>query len=143
MQKFLMIPLLIVACFFTTPAGAICFWNFSNGTMRITLFEAFPDQLIPVQDFQLSKYNQRCFTNNLGTVRVQTDSGMCEMNVDSSSEIKIFDVLGREVATLVDKPQPPGNYKVTFNASALASGVYFYRLKYGSFVQSKKMMLLK
>ena len=58
-------------------------------------------------------------------------------------ELKIFDVLGREVATLVNKPQAPGIYKVQFNASNLASGVYFYKLKYGSFLQTKKMILLK
>ncbi|GEM_PF-3273954 len=58
-------------------------------------------------------------------------------------KLKVFDVLGKEVATLVNKNQNPGNYKVTFDASGLPSGIYYYKLKAGSFVSVKKMMLLK
>jgi hypothetical protein len=57
--------------------------------------------------------------------------------------LKVYDILGREVATLVNKQQKAGNYEVTFNALNLTSGVYFYRLKSGGFTQSKKMILLK
>ncbi|HED36873.1 MAG TPA: T9SS type A sorting domain-containing protein, partial [Ignavibacteria bacterium] len=66
---------------------------------------------------------------------------------DVSVLIRVFDVLGREVATLVNKEQPAGNYKVTFNATHLSSGIYFYRIsatgEAGSFIQTKKMILLK
>ena len=55
----------------------------------------------------------------------------------------IYDILGREVATLVNKEQSAGSYKATFDASHLTSGVYFYRLQSGSFVESRKMVLLK
>ncbi len=58
-------------------------------------------------------------------------------------QLKIYDILGREVKTLVNKQQQPGNYEVTFDASTLSSGVYFYELKAGSFVQTKKMILLR
>ncbi len=57
--------------------------------------------------------------------------------------LKVYDVLGREVGTLVDKKQKPGAYKVEFNASDLPSGVYLYKLKAGSYVQVRKMILLK
>ncbi len=57
--------------------------------------------------------------------------------------LKIYDVLGREVATLVNERQKPGNYEVKFNATNLVSGVYLYQLKAGSFTESKKMLLLK
>lgn len=57
--------------------------------------------------------------------------------------LKVYDVLGREVATLVNEVKAAGAYTVPFNASNLASGVYFYRLQAGSFVQTKKMMLVK
>ena len=59
--------------------------------------------------------------------------------------LKIYDVLGNEVATLVNSEKPPGNYEVTFNAGKynLPSGVYFYRLKAGNFIESKKMILLR
>lgn len=57
--------------------------------------------------------------------------------------LKVFDVLGRELRTLVKKEQSVGNYKVEFNASNLTSGIYFYRIQAGQFVVSKKMTLLK
>jgi len=57
--------------------------------------------------------------------------------------LKVYDVLGREVADLVNKHQDAGHYTVNFNASALSSGIYFYRIESGSFVNVKKMMLVK
>ena len=58
-------------------------------------------------------------------------------------QLKVYDVLGREVATLVNKKQYPGFYKVTFDASNLSSGIYFYKLQTGNFVETKKMILLR
>ena len=57
--------------------------------------------------------------------------------------LKIYDILGREVATLVNQQQKPGNYEVTFDARNLTSGVYIYRIQAGGFVKSREMMLLK
>jgi hypothetical protein len=57
--------------------------------------------------------------------------------------LRIFNLLGREVATLVNENKPAGNYQVTWNASTMSSGVYFYQLKSGNFVETKKMLLLK
>jgi hypothetical protein len=57
--------------------------------------------------------------------------------------LKVYDVLGKEVATLVSGRQEAGNYAVPFNASGLSSGMYFYRLQAGSFVETRKMMLVK
>ena len=61
----------------------------------------------------------------------------------SHVSLKIYDVLGRVVQTLVNNVQSPGQYTVTFNAHNLASGIYFYRLEAGGFVQTKKLMLMK
>ena len=58
-------------------------------------------------------------------------------------QLKVYDILGREVKTLVNEVKSPGNYEVNFNASSLASGVYFYRLQAGNFIQTKKMILMK
>jgi len=57
--------------------------------------------------------------------------------------IKIFDVLGSEVATLVNEEKPIGNYEVEFDATNLPSRTYFYKLHAGSFIETKKMVLMK
>jgi aminopeptidase N len=57
--------------------------------------------------------------------------------------LKVFNVLGKEVATLVNGQNDAGNHTVEFNASALNSGVYFYKIESGNFVETKKMILLK
>ena len=57
--------------------------------------------------------------------------------------LKVYDTLGKEVATIVNKELPVGNYKYQWNASGLASGVYFYRLQSGNFVETKKLILMK
>ena len=58
-------------------------------------------------------------------------------------KLKVFDVLGREVATLVNTQQKTGNHKIEFNASKFASGIYFYTLQINDFISTKKMVLLK
>jgi photosystem II stability/assembly factor-like uncharacterized protein len=57
--------------------------------------------------------------------------------------LKVFDILGREIATLVNEEKPAGEYEVEFNGTNLPNGIYFYRLKAGSFVETKKMVLIK
>jgi hypothetical protein len=58
-------------------------------------------------------------------------------------ELKLFDVLGSEIEIFVSGEQDAGYYEIEFNASKLASGIYFYKLQAGNFVETKKMMLLK
>jgi hypothetical protein len=57
--------------------------------------------------------------------------------------LKVYDLLGNEVATLVNEEKQPGVYEVEFDASSLASGLYLYKLQAGTFVQTKKMILMK
>ncbi len=57
--------------------------------------------------------------------------------------LKVYDILGREVTVLVNEQQKPGYYEVQFNASGLTSGIYFYKLQAGSYIQTKKMLLLR
>jgi len=64
-------------------------------------------------------------------------------NINENVSLKIFDILGREVATLINRSLKAGYHKINFNADAIPSGVYFYRLKAGPFIDSKKMVLLK
>jgi hypothetical protein len=55
----------------------------------------------------------------------------------------VYDILAREISTLVDKELEPGKYKVDFDAKNLPSGVYFYRLEAGKFASVKKMVLVR
>jgi len=57
--------------------------------------------------------------------------------------LKVFNLLGQEVAELVNQEQTRGNYVALFEANTLASGVYFYRLEAGKFSETKKMLLMK
>ena len=66
-----------------------------------------------------------------------------ELPKSSKVTIKLFDMLGKEVMTVVNKEQPAGYYSLNVEATRLASGIYFYRMIAGDFVQTKKMMLLK
>ena len=61
----------------------------------------------------------------------------------SNVVIKVFDVLGNEIETLINEEKPVGTYELNWNAANLLSGVYFYRLQAGDFVQTRKMLLLK
>ncbi len=57
--------------------------------------------------------------------------------------LKVYDILGREVATLVNEEKHPGSYEIEFDGSKLSSGVYFYQLNSGSFISTKKMLIIK
>jgi hypothetical protein len=57
--------------------------------------------------------------------------------------LRVFDVLGREVATLVDNPLQSGSHEVIFDASSLSNGVYYYRLTVGNFSDTKKLLLIR
>jgi hypothetical protein len=68
-----------------------------------------------------------------------------EFSVPAASfvSLKVCDLLGREVSTIVNQMLTPGVYKETFDGTGLTSGVYFYRLRAGNFVETKKLILQK
>ena len=72
-------------------------------------------------------------------------SSTIKYSIPKSSQVtlKIFNTLGEEIETLVNEEKPVGTYKVNWNAVNLPNGVYFYQLKAGDFIQTKKMILLK
>jgi len=61
----------------------------------------------------------------------------------SNVSLKIYDVLGKEIATLVNEQKDVGSYKVQFDAAKLSSGVYVYTIQAGDFLESRKMLLMK
>jgi hypothetical protein len=68
-----------------------------------------------------------------------------QYQVASNSQVtlKVYDLLGNELAVLVDEFKPAGSHEVEFNASELSSGIYLYKLQAGNFIETKKLMLLK
>jgi len=100
----------------------------------ITSVDPIEDDLLPTE-FRLEQNYPNPF-NPSTTIQFAVPKA-------SQVTIKIYDVLGRRVATLVDEKYQPGTYKVTFEADELASGVYIYRIQADGFVNSRKLMLLK
>ena len=78
-------------------------------------------------------------------VKRQTSNELFPLRKGGSGvvSLKVFDITGREITTLVNERLQPGTYEVTFDASTLPSGIYFYQLKVGDFVETKKLILLK
>ena len=100
----------------------------------VTGIEDSKENIIPEQ-FTLSQNYPNPF-NPSTTIRFQVPNS-------SFVNLKVYDILGNEVATLVNEEKPAGSYVSVFNAAGLSSGIYFYKLTAGSFVETKKMILLK
>lgn len=66
-----------------------------------------------------------------------------ELNFSNFVTLKVFNLLGNEILTLVNQKQPAGNYEITFDGEGYSSGIYFYKLSAGEFSDTKKMTLLK
>ena len=97
---------------------------------------------VSVQDNSIKTFNYTLYQNYpnpfnpVTTIRFQ-------LPYSERVQLKIYDMLGREVETLYDKVAPAGIVDVDFNAGNLASGIYIYRIKAGDFISAKKLMLLK
>ena len=81
--------------------------------------------------------------NPITTIRYTIRKGKHVECKSQHVQLKVYDILGREVATFVNKEQSAGNYKVQFDASAFSSGVYYYQLRSGNFAATKKMIYLQ
>lgn len=66
-----------------------------------------------------------------------------ESNQQWRVTLKIYDVLGREIATPIDEYKTPGRYEIKFQSETLPSGTYFYQLRAGTFIETKKMIIIK
>ncbi|MDZ7291386.1 MAG: T9SS type A sorting domain-containing protein [candidate division KSB1 bacterium] len=108
------------------------FWYQSGGF--ITSVEKITDSNLP-KEYRLEQNYPNPF-NPATTIRFALPKR-------SPVTLMLFDVLGREVATLVDEELQPGEYKVVFDASGLSPGVYLYRLQAEGFSRTKKLTLMK
>ncbi len=92
------------------------------------------------EEFYLSQNYPNPFN---GFTTIKYDVPFDENNETLQIKLTVYDILGRKVATLVDKYEKPGTYEILFNGNNLSSGVYIYRLRGENFVQTRKMLLLK
>ena len=107
-----------------------------NGNLKKTNeAEVAFNETLGVTDYALSQNYPNPF-NPSTTIKYQIPN-------DGMVSLKIYDITGQEVKTLVNQVQTMGRYEANFDASNLSSGVYFYRLQSGSFTQTMKMLLLK
>jgi hypothetical protein len=119
---------------FTVPAyTAKVYSNKTDGQLGITSVKQI-GKLIPTE-YSLSQNYPNPF-NPSTIINYQ-------LPVNNLVTLKVFDVIGREVATLVNERQEAGSYQATFTAKGLSSGIYFYQLKTGSYSLTKHMVLLK
>ena len=89
----------------------------------------------PPKDFQLMQNHPNPF-NPTTTIQYS-------IPVESSVKISIYDIMGVQVETLLNKKQAAGYYNITFDARSLPSGIYFYTIRANYFLDTKKMILLK
>ncbi len=108
-----------------------------------TIHDYAPTVTVEVRDAIQNRITKYALLQNYPNPFNPTTSITYELPKASDVSLKVFDMLGREVATLVNERQERGRYSATFNANTLSSGIYFYRLQAGNFVQTKKMMLVK
>ena len=110
---------------FTSSGGVVSVEPVQRRPGEFVLYQNYPNPFNPVTTIRYALTPSR---HETGRVRVA---------------LKVYDVLGREVATLVNEEKLPGLYQVEWNANTMASGVYFYRMDAGGSVQTRKLLLLR
>ncbi len=133
-------------------------YSLSGLTIKPTIFQAYPyiilDQVLLISDvkneveltqnFSLAQNYPNPFNPATTITFTISNIGTRHASTLHHVTLKIYDLLGREVAILVDEYKYPGNYSVQFEAdNTLSTGIYFYQLKADSFVSTKKMIFLK
>lgn len=107
----------------------------ANFWARIPLSTAINDPKVYVSDFHLYQNYPNPFNPSTTIKYTLTKNNLVSL--------KVFDLMGREIKTIVNKKQNAGNYEVTFDGSEFPSGVYFYKLETNGFNETRKMLLVK
>lgn len=110
-------------------------WTYWIDSIRINVVTGVEDEVVIPSAFKLEQNFPNPFNPS---TKISWQSP-----VSSHQTIKVYDVLGNEVATLIDEFRSAGSYEVEFDAEKFSSGVYFYKLTAGNFISTRKMLLLK
>jgi photosystem II stability/assembly factor-like uncharacterized protein len=124
---------------FASDGGSLFAGTWYGGVWKRALSEMITDESQEVQDVPERLSLSQNYPNpfNPSTVIAY------QLPTNNFVTLKIFDVLGREIASLVNERQTAGSHSVTFSANGLPSGVYFYRLQAGNYTETRKLVLLK
>jgi len=116
--------------------------NSTDIPLKYNLSQNYPNPFNPTTTIQYSVPSNGVMLNSFQHLN---DSEIPKQVRDDNTYVtlKVYDVVGREVATIVNQQQKPGKYSVQFDASNLSSGIYYYRLSAGKFSDTKKLILLK
>lgn len=126
---------LVVENNFTSEYSLSNVFSFNQALGKTALEKVNWDEITKVKEYALEQNFPNPF-NPSTKIKFQIPN-------DGYVTLKVYDILGNEIATLLNEEKPQGKYELNFNASSLASGVYIYKLQAGDFVSSKKMILLK
>jgi predicted GH43/DUF377 family glycosyl hydrolase len=124
-------------------------WYSGNGSflqmgLATSLFDTVSvvEETVQPKAFSLDQNFPNPF-NPSTTIKYQIPASLNPSKGGTLVTLKVYDILGSEVVTLVNEEKPVGTYEITWNATNLPSGVYFYQLKAGEYINTKKMILLK
>jgi len=117
----------------------------TTNRIRIVATSERPPSIPNSERTALAKQNPKHFALGQNYPNPFNPSTRISYSIPHTSDVSliVYDLLGREVARLVQGTKPPGDYSVTWNATNVPSGVYYYRLAVGSFVETKKMVVMK
>jgi type IX secretion system substrate protein len=119
-----------------TDVGVFVMDNSTELPTKFSLSQNYPNPFNPTTTI---KYSIPSFTHPL----IPSREGKERSDRGVLVKLIIYNILGREVAVLVNKKQNPGNYEVLWDATEFSSGVYFYQLLTNDFQQTKKLLLIK
>jgi len=105
-------------------------------------FAIIVDKVVPVEN-EIDPTHEFTLEQNYPNPFNPSTKIKYQIPVGGFVNLKVYDILGREVATLVNEEKPAGNYEVRFDVMGLTSGIYFYKLNAGVFTQTRKMIFLK
>jgi arabinogalactan endo-1,4-beta-galactosidase len=123
-----------------SPWENVTLFNFTGELLNsISVFDSIPSS---IQSQKIITYTFNLYQNYPNPFNSKTIINF-SVPKESIITLKVFDILGNEIITLVNEEKPRGNFKVEFDGSDLPSGVYFYRMQTGNFANIKKLILLR
>ncbi|MBK7105631.1 MAG: hypothetical protein IPH62_10145 [Ignavibacteriae bacterium] len=110
-----------------------------NSTNNFCLLQNYPNPFNPTTTIEYSVPSVSVISNKVRNLKDYSSQTPRNDNV----KLIVYDILGREIATLVNQNQKQGNYEIIWDASKYSNGIYYYKLNFGTFTQTRKMILLK